>query len=124
MSVASNVVIVVNAVFFAGMGLRALTAPAEMLRPFGITLGGPASRAEVRAVYGGFGLAIAAILGYAIAAPEQVRTGIVVTVSVALLGMAFGRIVSAVAGDRTSFYPNWFYGLVEVLLAASLWWAG
>ncbi|BCJ81719.1 membrane protein [Mycolicibacterium sp. TY81] len=124
MSVASNVVVGVNAVFFAGMGLRALTAPAEMLRPFGITLGGPASRAEVRAVYGGFGLAIAAILGYAIAAPEQVRTGIVVTVSVALLGMAFGRIVSAVAGDRTPFYPNWFYGFAEVLLAASLWWAG
>ncbi|WP_082981981.1 DUF4345 domain-containing protein [Mycolicibacterium mucogenicum] len=120
----TNVVVAVNAVFFAGMGLRALTAPAEMLRPFGITLGEAASRSEVRAVYGGFGLAIAAILGYAIAAPEQVRFGIVVTVSVALLGMAFGRIVSAIVGDRTSFYPNWFYGLVEVLLAASLWWAG
>ncbi|WP_029119491.1 MULTISPECIES: DUF4345 family protein [unclassified Mycobacterium] len=120
----TNVVVAVNAVFFAGMGLRALTAPAEMLRPFGITLGEAASRAEVRAVYGGFGLAVAAILGYAIAAPEQVRFGIVVTVSVALLGMAFGRIVSAIVGDRTSFYPNWFYGLVEVLLAASLWWAG
>ncbi|KAB7758663.1 DUF4345 domain-containing protein [Mycolicibacterium mucogenicum] len=120
----TNVVVAVNAAFFAGMGLRALTAPAEMLRPFGITLGEAASRAEVRAVYGGFGLAVAAILGYAIAAPEQVRFGIVVTVSVALLGMAFGRIVSAIVGDRTSFYPNWFYGLVEVLLAASLWWAG
>ncbi len=124
MSVTTNVVVAVNAAFFAGMGLRALTAPAEMLRPFGITLGEAASRAEVRAVYGGFGLAVAAILGYAIAAPEQVRFGIVVTVSVALLGMAFGRIVSAIVGDRTSFYPNWFYGLVEVLLAASLWWAG
>lgn len=56
-------------------------------------------------------------------APEQVRAGIMLAVSAALLGMAFGRVLSAVAGDRTSFYPNWFYGLVEVLLAASLWWA-
>ncbi len=123
MSVTSNVVVGVNAVFFAGMGVRALTAPAEMLRPFGITLGEAASRAEVRAVYGGFGLAIAAILGYAIAAPEQIRIGIVVTVSVALLGMAFGRVCAALAGDRTSFYPNQFYGIVEVILAASLLWA-
>jgi len=122
-SVASNVVVGFNAVFFAGMGVRALTAPAQMLRPFGITLGEAASRAEVRAVYGGFGMAVAAILGYAIAAPEQVRTGIVFAVSAALVGMAFGRVCSAVAGDRTSFYPNWFYGLVEVILAASLWWA-
>ncbi|TLH59734.1 DUF4345 domain-containing protein [Mycolicibacterium aubagnense] len=114
----------INAVFFAGMGVRALTAPAQMLRPFGITLGDAASRAEVRAVYGGFGLAIAVILGYAISAPEQVRTGILLAVSAALIGMAFGRVCSAVAGDRTSFYPNWFYGLVEVILAASLWWAG
>jgi hypothetical protein len=94
-----------------------------MLRPFGITLGEAASRAEVRAVYAGFGLAIAAILGYAIAAPDQVRTGILLAVSAALIGMAFGRVVSAAIGDRTSFYPNWFYGLVEVILAASLLWA-
>ena len=69
------------------------------------------------------GLAIAAILGNAIAAPEQIRIGIVVTVSVALLGMAFGRVCAALAGDRTSFYPNQFYGIVEVILAASLLWA-
>ena len=122
MSVAANVVVGINAAFFAGMGVRALIAPAKMLRPFGITLSDGASRAEVRAVYGGFGLAIAAILGYAISAPEQVRTGILL--AAALVGMAFGRVCSAVAGDRTSFYPNWFYGLVEVILAACLWWAG
>ena len=124
MSVAANVVVGINAAFFAGMGVRALIAPAKMLRPFGITLSDGASRAEVRAVYGGFGLAIAAILGYAISTPEQVRTGILLAVSAALVGMAFGRVCSAIAGDRTSFYPNWFYGLVEVILAASLWWAG
>jgi hypothetical protein len=34
--------------------------------------------------------------------------------------MAVGRLISAVVDDRTAFYPNWFYFLVEVVLAAAL----
>ncbi len=52
-------VIVLAAVFFAGMGIFALARPAALIRPFGIALPIPESRVEVRAVYGGFGLAIA-----------------------------------------------------------------
>jgi len=44
-------VIGVVAVFFLGMGVYALAAPAALVRPFGITLGESASRSEVRAVY-------------------------------------------------------------------------
>ena len=51
-------VIVVIAVFFLGMGIYALAAPAALIRPFGVNLESPTSRSEVRAVYGGFGLAI------------------------------------------------------------------
>jgi len=43
-------VIGVIAMFFVGMGLYALAAPAALVRPFGITLGESASRSEVRAV--------------------------------------------------------------------------
>ena len=117
------VVIAVVGVFFLGMGAYALAAPAAILRPFEITLGGAAARAEVRAVYGGFGLAIAGILGYAAATPGAVRTGVLFTVAAALAGMALGRIVSAVIDDRTSFYPNWFYCLVELAAAGVLFWA-
>jgi hypothetical protein len=116
-------VIAAIGVFFAGMGCYALAAPAAIIRPFGITLGGAAARSEVRAVYGGFGLAIAAVLGYAAVASDDIRTGIVVAVGGALAGMAFGRLVSAVLegrDDRTAFYPNWFYCLVEALAAAAL----
>ena len=113
-------VIAVIGVFFAGMGCFALAAPAAIIRPFGITLGGAAARSEVRGVYGGFGLAIAGVLGYAAVAGDDVRTGIVITVGAALAGMAFGRLVSAVLDDRTAFYPNWFYCLVEALAAAAL----
>jgi hypothetical protein len=112
-------VIAVIGVFFAGMGMYALAAPAALIRPFGITLTEATSRAEVRAVYGGFGLAIAGVLAYA-AIEADVRTGILLTVGAALAGMAFGRVVSAVVDASTAFYPNWFYCLVEIIAAAAL----
>jgi hypothetical protein len=114
------VVIIVIAVFFAGMGIYALAAPAALVRPFGITLGEAASRSEVRAVYGGFGLAIAGVLAYAAVADAAVRHGVLITVGAALAGMAFGRLVSAVVDKRTAFYPNWFYFLVEAVAAGLL----
>jgi hypothetical protein len=113
-------VIGVIAVFFLGMGVYALAAPAALVRPFGITLAKSASRSEVRAVYGGFGLAIAAVLGYGAVADGELRTGILITVAAALAGMAVGRVAAAILGDRTAFYPNWFYFLVEAVVAAVL----
>ena len=58
-------VVAVIAFFFLGMGVYALATPAALLRPFGVTPETPTSRSEIRAVYGGFGLAIAAVLAYA-----------------------------------------------------------
>lgn len=116
----SVAVIVVIAVFFLGMGSYALAAPAALIRPFGVTLDSPVARSEVRAVYGGFGLAIAAVLGYAAFRGGDVAKGVLITVGVALAGMALGRIVSAIPDERTSFYPNWLYFLIEVIGAAAL----
>lgn len=116
------VVIVVAGVFFLGMGVYALAAPAALLKPFGMVPEQATARAEVRAVYGGFGVAIAAVLGYAAVAPAPVRAGVLITVGAALAGMAFGRIVSGVMDGRTPFYPNWFYLLVEAIAAGALFW--
>ncbi|RUP06070.1 MAG: DUF4345 domain-containing protein [Mycobacterium sp.] len=113
-------VIAAAAVFFLGMGSYALAAPAKMIEVFGITLPQRESRSEVRAVYGGFGLAIAGVLAFAATSAGPMRTGIVVTVGLALAGMAFGRIVSAVVEGKTPFYPNWFYFVVEVVIAGAL----
>jgi len=98
----------------------ALAAPAALVRPFGIALAESASRSEVRAVYGGFRLAIAAVLGYAAIADGEVRQGVLITVAAASAGMALGRLAAAVLGDRTAFYPNWCYFLVELVAAVSL----
>ena len=114
------VVIGVSAVFFLGMGVYALAAPAALVRPFGTTLEGAAARSEVRAVYGGFGLAIAGVLVYAAINPGDVRTGILIAVAAALGGMAFGRLVAAFIDERTAFYPNWFYFIVEAVAAGAL----
>jgi uncharacterized membrane protein YeaQ/YmgE (transglycosylase-associated protein family) len=118
----TTAVIVIAAVFFTGMGIFALGRPAALIRPFGITLPNPESRAEVRAVYGGFGLAIAGMLALALTG-HPARDGILITVAAALGGMAFGRLVSVVIDRPKAFYPNWFYFLVELVGAAGLWWA-
>ena len=113
-------VVVVIAVFFLGLGVYALAAPAALIRPFGVALETSTSRSEVRAVYGGFGLAVAAVLGYAAFRGGELQKGILITVGVALAGMALGRIVSAIVDARTPFYPNWLYFVVEVVGAAAL----
>jgi hypothetical protein len=60
------------------------------------------------------------VLVYAAVAHGDLRKGILIALGAALAGMAFGRLVAAVLGDRTAFYPNWFYCLVEAVAAAAL----
>jgi len=120
--VITTAVIVIAAVFFTGMGFFALARPAALIRPFGISLPIPESRAEVRAVYGGFGLAIAGMLVLALTG-HPAREGILITVAAALGGMALGRLISGVVDRPKALYPNWFYFLVEVAGGAALWWA-
>lgn len=118
---ATAVVVLVGA-FFLGMGLYGLAMPAGLIRPFGIALPDPTARAEVRAVYGGFGVAIAGMLAWA-ATGTAAREGILITVAAALLGMAFGRLVAGIVDTPKRFYPNWFYFVVELALAGALLWA-
>lgn len=113
-------IIVITAVFFLGMGVYALAAPAALARPFRIVADTPESRSEIRAVYGGFGLAVAAVLTAAALDAGGIRTGAVVTVGGALAGMALGRLVSRLTDRATPFYPIWFYFWVETVTAALL----
>jgi hypothetical protein len=111
--------VIVVAVFFAGMGVFALAAPNALVRPFGIALRGGEARTEVRAVYGGFGLAMAGVLIVAATDPAE-HAGMVVAVAVALLGMAAGRVIGRFFDRPKAFYPAWFYFWVEIVAGGVL----
>ncbi|MET7336724.1 DUF4345 family protein [Nonomuraea sp. NPDC005650] len=122
----SVVVIVVVAVFFLGMGVYGLVAPAALIRPFRIVADSVEARTEIRAVYGGFGVAVAGLLLAAAADAGGTRAGIAVAVAGSLLGMAFGRLVARAVERPSAFYPLWLYFWVEAvgggaLLAALTW---
>jgi hypothetical protein len=108
------------AALFALMGLYALAVPALVLAPFGVTLDTADGRNEARAVYGGFGLAMAGVLAAAALDSGGVREGLLVAVGFALAGMAFGRVVSGAVERPSGFYPIWFYFLVELVGAGVL----
>lgn len=90
----TTVSLAILAAAFAFMGFCALVSPEIVISQFGIPALSPAGRSEVRAVHGGFEVAIAGLLVYAIA-DAGLRPGITLTVAVALFGMAAGRILSA-----------------------------
>lgn len=106
------------AVAFALMGIGALVRPTVVTRQFGIPALTPEGRSEVRAVYGGFGLAVAAMLVVAITSPD-LRAGIAITVAVALFGMAVGRVVSAVI-DRSLSKVVVLYLVIEIVAGVLL----
>ncbi len=105
---------------FALMGLTALARPAYIGSFFDVRIESAGGRNEVRAVYGGFGLAVAFALLLATQRAE-LREGVVVCVSLALAGMASGRVLSALL-ERPGFWP-WFFCAIEAGAAALLWWA-
>lgn len=96
---------------YAGIGVAALVAPSRVPATFGGTAATADSRTEVRAVYGGLPLAMAASL---LLAPDSARW-----VRLASLGMAAGRTAGvALEGTRPSPATIGF-GVLEVVLAAA-----
>lgn len=108
------------AAVFAAMGLFALVVPGAVLAGFAVRVDSTEGRNEVRAVYGGFGLAVAAALVLAGTWPDPVRQGILLAVAIALAGMAVGRLVGLAAERPARFYPVWFWLCAELAMAATL----
>lgn len=86
--------LIVAAVIFIGMGALALVAPARLGRLVGFEASPRRGINEIRAVYGGFGVCMAALL-VAVADDPTLRPGVCLTLALALFGMAGGRVVSA-----------------------------
>jgi len=112
-----SVQVIVVALCFAFMGLAAFARPRTLVAPFGLTADSADSRNEIQAVYGGFGLALAAILLATLWYP-QFRAGVIVAVAAALAGMAGGRVIGALR-ERPGRLPVVFF-FVEAVGAAFL----
>jgi hypothetical protein len=107
------------AVFFVAMGALALLAPERIVATFGTTGLTADGRNEVRAVYGGFGVAVGVLL-VVTAGNLALRPGVLAAIAAALAGMAGGRLVAALVERPGRFYPCWFYTGAEALMAAVL----
>lgn len=116
----SDALIVLVAVGFAAMGLLALARPRDVLAQFGVSVDTVEGRNEVRAVYGGFGLAIAGLLAVAALGDPSTAEGIVVATAFALLGMAGGRLLGVVRERPAGLHPVWTYFAIELVSAAAL----
>jgi hypothetical protein len=109
-----DVLVLLIAAGFAAMGVAAIARPRDVLAQFGVSVDTVEGRNEVRAVYGGFGLAVAAILAVAALGDPDSADGIVTAIGIALFGMAGGRLASAAFERPRSAYPVWVYFLIEV----------
>lgn len=101
------------ALLFFFMGVWALLRPRDVPKFFDMEAGNPSARNEIRAVYGGFGVAMGAILGWAAlgTSPPGVAQGVIWTVAAALAGMAAGRLI-AILVERPTKWPL-FFGALE-----------
>ena len=106
--------ILIVAVLFFMMGVWALIRPRDVPKFFDAEAKSPSSRNEIRAVYGGFGVAMAVVLGWAVlgSPADGVAQGVAVTVAAALFGMAGGRVFSSLL-ERPGKWPV-FLGVLEL----------
>lgn len=107
-----------NVSFFAGMGVVALVKPTMIVNTFGLKYIDADMRNEVRAVYGGFGVAVAGLLVASQHYP-QIEKGIKLTIAASLVGMASGRVISFLIEKPQTQMPLLFCAL-ETVLAATL----
>ena len=98
----------ITGTFFVLMGGSALARPDFIVGFFGAKAETADFRNEIRAVYGRFGVFLGALLLLSDHLFGAQSEGIFVACSVALFGMAAGRLVSFVF-ERTGMWPVFFF---------------
>jgi hypothetical protein len=103
LTIHDNLIAVASAAF-ALMGVGSLAMPLVVTRQFGVTDLTIDGRNEVRAVYGGFGLAMCTALISTSLYPD-LKNGICFAIALALAGMAAGRLLSAAIDRSIGRFP-------------------
>jgi hypothetical protein len=91
----ARLVLGLSALAFAGIGAAFLVAPQAMAARVGVSLAGAIAANDVRAVYGGLQLGIAAFLLYSVRRPDALRSGLAVQLFT-FGGLAAARFASLV----------------------------
>ncbi len=120
MELLADLLIAWPALFFLGMGLVALARPDRVGDRFGTTGGTGDGRNEVRSVYGGFGVAVAGLLAWAILTEGRGELWIPSVIAVATFGMAIGRLVSLALDRNRGSGVVWQFVVLELAIAVSL----
>lgn len=105
---------------FTSMGVTALVRPSLVPAQFGTIAETSDARTEVRAVYGGFGVAMAVLLVVAALQSDGMRDGVALTVGIALGGMAAGRLIGMAIERPCRWYPTTTFLIIEIVAAAAL----
>lgn len=83
-----RVLVALGALVYAGIGIAALIDPVAVLAPAEVTATGPGGVIELRAMYGGMELGVAAFLIWTLIRPQYIRAGLVAcTLSIGTLGL-------------------------------------
>lgn len=103
------------ALFFGAIGVSAMIRPRNLLQGFSIEANEPESRNEIRAVYGGFPLAVAALLIFSLTRPD-LSDGILTALATSSAAMAIGRIISVLIDRKLGRDPA-IYIVLELIVA-------
>ena len=118
-----RIALLASVVGFAALGVPFLLWPVELSGLVGIELPSATARTDVRAVYGGFQLGLAAFLAYCAARPERTVLGLAATAA-SVTGLAMGRLLGTMAegeaGSVTRLYLS-IEASSAVLAALALW---
>jgi len=87
-----TILIIPVAIVFALLGIAALASPRHVLAPLELDVATPTARTEVRAVYGGLSIAVAAVLLASLGLPAGDARGVLLAGAVLSLGMSGGRL--------------------------------
>jgi Domain of unknown function (DUF4345) len=110
----------VTAIVFIAFGLWGLISPAEMVRSFGISLGGPDGQTMIRASYGGFLIGEGALFAWCALSPSRERFGLV-AVALMTLPILLSRLIGMVIDGATSPYHQTYVGIELVGVCLALW---
>ena len=106
------------AAFFLVIGVVGLFQPEQVGGIFGIDIVGADARNEVRATYGGFGIACAVFV--VVAARSDGGSWGLAALGVIVAGMAGGRLLSLFLDRVDAPYPGWAFFGVDVGLGGLL----